>query len=197
MAASTRLLPACLALVLAACASTATGDSDAQRLLAEGPADGVVRLWLDHGRIVGEAVPTAGPGSMPAAVRTTLRAVAPDGETLFEGREWGPGGEGYRVEKRYHDGVAEHVRSVLVAADGRVLERAHTVPFAEVPPGVLAAALPLGPSVDEAWIVSDAVRETHWLLVVRDRSERVFVAKVGLRGEDLGHVRRMGARVDG
>ncbi|MCC7395865.1 MAG: hypothetical protein IT455_02245 [Planctomycetes bacterium] len=196
MSALARLLPAWLPLALAACA-TSSADADQRRLWAAAPAHATARLWLADGHLAGVVVPTGGPGSMPLAVRTTLRAVAPDGETLFEGREWGPAGTGWRIEKRYHEDRADHLRSLLIAADGRVLERDHTVPLAAVPPAVLATALPLGPIVDEARIVSDGDRETHWLLVVRDRDERVFVAKVGLRGEDLGHLRRLPARIDG
>lgn len=184
---------AILALAFASCASPNALATSLQRLLDEAPGDAVARYRLDGDRIVAAAVPL-GPGPLPPAVRTTIDAVAPGGNTLFVGREWSTRGEGYRIEKRYDEPA--HVRSALIADDGRVLERAHTMPIAGVPQPVLATALRTGPIVDEAFIVSGPEREEFWLLLVRERGGRAFTVRVDLAGSYLGRTRRTTARVD-
>jgi len=133
---------------------------------------------------------------MPPEVRTTLDAIAPGGELLFQGREWGPRGRGFRIEKRYRGNGEEHVRSVLIGEDGSVLERAHSVPLTQVPPNVLGAALRTGPHVDEARIVSGPEREEYWSCTIRTRIGRTFVVDVDLDGRVLRTTRRIDAHLD-
>jgi hypothetical protein len=183
-----------LCLGLAACATAPSPTTTLAARLHDAPAGSAARLWLAGDRVVAAAVPV-GPGSMPLAVRTTLQAVLPGGTQTFAGREHGPRGQGFRVDKSYPE--PEHARTALVADDGAVLERAHTVPIAEVPQNVLATALRTGPAVDEAWIVSGPTTEEFWSFVLHDRAGRTFVVKVGLDGAPLGRMRRSAARVDG
>src|SRR5262245_50595143 len=187
--------PSCWLLALAACSTAAPVPESLQTLLGESPEGNPARLSIGGNRIVAAAV-AMGPGSLPKAARTSIEAIAPLGELLFAGREWGPRGAGFRVEKRYREGPKEHVRSVLVDADGRVLEREHSVAIAEVPQHVLAAAMRVGPTIEEARIVSGPEREEHWSVSVRDRLGRTFVARVSLGGALLDSVRRVSARVD-
>jgi hypothetical protein len=126
-----------------------------------------------------------------------VEAVAPRGELVFQGREWGAHGAGFRVDKQYREAGAEHSRSVLVTADGEVLERDHTVPIADVPQHVLAGALSVGSKIDEARIVSGPEREQHWTVLVRDRAGRTAVVTVALDGRVLGSRRRLAARLEG
>ncbi len=181
-------------LALAACAA-ASIPADLTAHLADAPVDTPTRLWLDGDRIVAAAV-AVGPGVLPPEVRVTADAVAPRGELLFYGREWSERGEGFRIEKRYRDVGAEHVRSVLIAADGSVLERAHTVPLAKVPQHVLVAALRVGPEVVEARIVSGRTEEEYWTCVCRNRIGRTFVADIDLDGRLLRTRRRVDASVE-
>ncbi|MEZ6037625.1 MAG: hypothetical protein R3F29_09100 [Planctomycetota bacterium] len=187
------LIPA-LWLALAACQGPGStlaqqlAQADRDRVAAD-----VVRLVVEDERVVGGATPAVA-AEVPPAVHTTFDAVAPDGELLFLGREWGHRGEGFRLEKRYREPA--HVRSVLVAADGSVLERAHTLPVPRVPKHVLATALAVGPFVDEARIVSGPVREEYWQLVVRDRAGAERVLRINLDGAELSRRRRVTARVD-
>ena len=129
-------------------------------------------------------------------MRKSLAATAPEGELEFCAEEWGPRGEGFRFEKRYRE-PTEHVRSVLIAADGRVLERWHTLPVAEVPHHVLATALRHGHRVRSTAIVSGAEREEHWQIVVTDRTGRTFAVRVDLDGAMMQVRRRSRSVVDG
>ncbi|MFO1076710.1 MAG: hypothetical protein U1E73_03180 [Planctomycetota bacterium] len=181
-------------LVVQACSSSAAVSARLQATLAEMPEDSPARLWLEGDRIAAAAVAT-GPGSLPQAVRTAVEAVEPGGETVFQGREWGARGEGYRVDKHYVLAGQDHRRTALVAADGRVLERGHSVPIAEVPQAVLAAALDVGPTVVEAMIVSGPEVEEFWRCEVTDRLGRSYVVTVGLDGGRRGVVRRVAATV--
>ncbi|HEX6810349.1 MAG TPA: hypothetical protein VF384_01885 [Planctomycetota bacterium] len=176
---------------LAACSAAAPVPETLQTLLGESPDGNEARLSVVGNRIVGAAVAIT-PAAMPKAARTMIEAIARDGDLLFSGREWGPRGAGFRVEKRYREGVL----SVLVDADGRVLERSHSVPIADVPQHVLAAALRVGPVIEEARSVSGTSREEYWSVLVRDRLGRSFVARVGLEGTLIDSVRRVSARVD-
>ncbi|HEU4418326.1 MAG TPA: hypothetical protein VFT55_05265 [Planctomycetota bacterium] len=182
-------------LALAACSAAAPVPESLQSLLGDSPDGNGARLSIGGNRIVAAAV-AIGNASLPKAARTAIEAIAPQGELLFLGREWGPRGAGFRVEKRYREGAKEHVRSVLVDADGRVLEREHSVAIAEVPQHVLVAAMRAGPVIDEARIVSGPEREEFWSVSVRDRLGRTFVARVSLEGTLLDSVRRVSARVD-
>jgi hypothetical protein len=185
----------CWLLALVACSTAAPVPESLQTMLGESPDGNPARLSISGNRIVAAAI-AVGNGSMPRAARTAIDAIEPEGEVLFTGREWGPRGTGFRVEKRYREGTKEHVRSVLVDADGRVLEREHSVPIAEVPQHVLVAAMHLGSMIDESRIVSGPVREEYWSVSVRDRLGRTFVARVSLDGSLLDSVRRVSARVD-
>lgn len=182
-------------LAFAACQTAAPVPEELASLLADAPSDQPVRLWLRENRIVRAAVPV-GPGVMPAAVHTMLDAVAPRGELVFQGREWGPRGSGFRIDKRYRESGNEHVRSALIADDGSVLERAHSVPIADVPQRVLATTMRIAPLVEEACIVSGSEREELWSCTVRNRIGRMLVVEVGLDGGWLRTLRRVEARVD-
>ncbi len=191
-----RSRPALLCLsALAACGATSRLPADLAAIAAESPVDSPARLRLVGDRIAAATI-ALGPGALPPAVRTSLDAVAPGGELLFQGREWGSRGRGFRIEKRYRGSGDEHVRSVLIGEDGRVLERAHSVPLAQVPPNVLAAALRTGPHVDEARIVSGPEREEYWSCTVRTRIGRTFVVDVDLDGRTLRATRRVDAHLD-
>ncbi|MEO6595452.1 MAG: hypothetical protein ABIP94_11930 [Planctomycetota bacterium] len=163
-------------------------------MLAEAPEADPAQLWLDGNTIVAATV-AVGQGSLPATVRTTLDAIAPRGELLFQGQEWGPRGHGYRIQKRYREGTVEHERSVLIDSEGRVLERSHTWPIPDVPQHVLATALRAGTQIEAAWIVSGPEREEYWSCTVKNRLGHVLVAKVALDGRWLGSVRRVLADV--
>lgn len=153
------------------------------------------RLSVSGNQVVSVATPIDVRG-LPADVRTTLEAIAPAGVLEFCGEEWGPRGEGYRIEKSYLEPTPHH-RSLLVAVDGAVLERSHTLPLPRVPQHVLATGLGKGSSIDSAEIVSGPVREEFWRLIVKDRSGRTFVVKVALDGTELETQRRSQSVVDG
>ncbi len=177
-------------LLPAACQAPAPLPPDLAALAAEAPEDQAVRLCLEDGRVVATTVPL-GPGGVPGPARITADAIAPGGVTGFTGREWSARGVGYRVEKTYEDGPAQHFRSVLVTADGAVLERTHSVPLSDVPAPVLQAALgPARSDVLRAEVVSGAEREEGWRLLARDRGGRTFVIETDLRGS-VCHVARL------
>lgn len=151
-------------------------------LAADAPESQPLRLQLADDRIVAAAVPL-GPGGLPAAVRPLLLAIEPGGETVYEAREWSWRGDGYRVEKVYGEGREQQFRSALIAADGTVLERSHSVPIGEVPQAVLLVAMAGGRrELLRAEIVSDRDREVLWRLSLRDGGGRRFSTEVALDG---------------
>lgn len=170
--------------LLAACANPPLPPEFAG-LAAESPEDMPPRLWLDGTRIVGVAT-GLGPGGLPPAVRAAVDAVAPAGRLVHAGREWGPAGTGYRVEKSYEDGPNTAFRSVLVAADGAVLQRSHSVPLARVPASVIGAAMAVGRDVRRCEIVSDADVETGWRALVVDGAGRTHCVILDLDGSLRG-----------
>src|SRR5262245_37248794 len=170
----------CLSALAAACAGPGLPAGFAAAAAAA-PEDTPARLWIDGDAVVAAAA-GVGPGGLPLAVRTAIDAVAPGGELQFAGREWSAAGDGYRVDKRYVDGPDESFRSALIAADGAVLERSHSVPIGKVPTAVLTAALTVGRDVRRCEIVADAAQETGWRAIVSDGAGRSFVATIGLQG---------------
>lgn len=183
-------------LALAACAGTPILPADLAHRLAEAPGDHAARLEL-LGSDVRRFVLPLQPVELPPAARTGVEAVAPRGELQFVGREWGPRGEGYRVDKRYDVEGVEHTRSVLVESQGRVLERSHSVPIAEVPAAVLTTAARFGFAVERIEIVAGATREEYWQCLVADRSGRRFVVRTELDGTLRECLRRLPAQLDG
>lgn len=190
-----RLLPTTLVVLLASCRAVIGPPVDLGRHLAAAPADASCRLALDRGRLVAATVPI-GQDSVPPAVRTAFAAVCGGGAVTFRGREWGPRGEGYRCETSHDSPAPGHVRSALVDADGRVLERAHSVPLADVPPRVGAAAREVGATIERALIVAGERREECWRCRVRDGAGRTFVVTIGLDGVRTAVTQLVAARVD-
>lgn len=183
------------ATALAGCASAPAVPSAIVELMAEAPEDQPTRLLLAGNRIVAAAV-ALGPGSLPAPVRAAVDRVAPKGETVLQAREWSRRGEGFRIEKHYVIEGTDHVRTALIADDGRILERAFSVPIGEVPEPVLLAALAVGSSVRRAMIVSGPGGEEYWQCVVGDRIGRTYVVRIALDGAPLEVHRRVDARID-
>ena len=130
-----------------ACAAPHPG-LDFAATLASAPAGPACRLVLRDGRIVRCATPIPEEAIPAAALRTSEEYVQPGGQLVFAGREWATDGTdgGYRLIKHYHngDGAAPTRRSVLVAADGTVLERTHEIPPADGPARALEAVRALG-----------------------------------------------------
>jgi hypothetical protein len=69
------------------------------------------------------------------------------------------------------------------------------VALPDVPQHVLATALRVGPTIEQARIVSSREREEHWALLVHDRARRTFLVTVGLGGEQLQVARVLTARL--
>lgn len=170
------------------------GEHAVGDLLYDAQVDGAPRVTIDGASVVAVASPVDF-RALPAAARRTCDALAPEGALLFCGVEHGPRGRGYRVEKQYEEPVA-HRRSVLVDADGAVLERSHTVPTADAPQAVLAAALQHGSFVREVEIVSGPAREESWRVLVADRRGRAFSVILDLDGRLLRLRRQAQVRVD-
>ena len=175
---------------LAGCGST----PKSAHLLAEAEPNQVVRLSLVGDRVVQTSVPVDF-GNLPLLARTTCEAIAPGGILTFCGREKGPRGEGFRLEKIYEQPFA-HMRSVLADAKGNVMERSHTLPLKKVPQQVLGVALATGTMVESAEIVSGPLREEFWRIVTQDRRGRIFVVTVSLNGTLISEQRRNQSRVD-
>jgi len=179
--------------LLAACASPGLPPGFCTAL-ANAPETTPARLWLQGDAITAAAVAVAISG-LPPAVRTTADAIAPGGELVFAGRDWGPAVTGFRVEKRYRDGGREEFRSVLAAEDGSVLQRSHSVPLADVPLAVLAAARASGRDVRRCEIVADSAVEVGWRATVVDGGGRTFVVELDLAGEVRSRLRVVGAQL--
>jgi hypothetical protein len=151
-------------------------------LAREAPPDEPLRLRCWGTQIVAVAVPL-GPGGLPGPVRVTADAIAPGGRTLFAGREWGPRGPGYRIERMLDHGGAEHFRSVLLDAEGAVLERSHSLPVPEVPPAVLLAVTAgERTQVRRVEVVSGPSVEEGYRATVADRAGRTFMVECDLQG---------------
>lgn len=173
-------------------------------MAAAAPDDQPARLVLDGNSLVSVAA-GLGQGGLPNAVRTAVEAIAPGGELDFAGREWSDQhGMAFRVEKRYrskgvstaNDRGAESFCSLLLDPTGRVLERAHSVPLAEVPVEILRAAMLIGRDVRRCEIESDAQREVGWRALVRDGIGRDHVVEITLDGAVRFSRRVVNARID-
>ena len=183
-----------LSFALAACAAAPVPD-DLQQWLQDAPPESAARLTLRDGAVAAAAV-AIDPRNLPATVRTALEAVAPAGKMTFCGREWSSRGDGYRIDKDYTDQPEPHTRSLLLAANGQVLERSHSVGIADVPQHILATALQTGPRIDVAHIVSGPEHEEYWLVIVRDRSDRSYRLHIGLEGQELSRSRTSPSRIE-
>lgn len=150
--------------------------------MTEAPTDTPARLWVDRDRVVAVATPV-GPGGLPAPVRNRLDLLAPEGEVLFAGQEWGPAGAGFRVEKRLIQDNIEWFSSFLLTATGAVLERTHSEPLETVPAEVLESAMLIGRHVFRCEIVSGPQQEQAWRATVQDGGGRKFLVRISLDGQ--------------
>lgn len=182
-------------LALAACAAPGHVPPTLAQFLATAPEQRPARLWVDGNRIVAAAV-DLGPGALPAAVRTSLGAIEQRGEVTFEGREWGPRGIGFRIDKQYQSEATLHKLSALIAEDGTTLERCHSWPIAKTPQNVLATAMQIGTQIDEVQIVSGRELEEAWRCLVTDRLGHRYMVTIGLDGTLLQSARRVAAQID-
>jgi hypothetical protein len=185
-----------LAAALAACRTAAVLPEDLTERLAACPEGSPARLHLDPGGALALVLPIQ-PVELPPAARTGVESAAPRGTTTFVGREWGPRGQGYRVDKHYDVEGVEHTRSVLVDNQGQVLERVHSVPIAEVPEAVITTAARFGHAIERVEIVAGTAHVEHWRCLVTDRSGRHFVVRTGLDGTLLDRHRRLHTELDG
>jgi len=121
-------------LLLAAASCTAPPSSPAAFLatLDELPTGQVPRLYLTAGEPPRWALPMPY-DEFPSSVGRTVETVLQDGELRFAGRVYGGPEDAYLVEKLYPVLGSHHLRRALVASDGRVLLRSHTLPIAEAP----------------------------------------------------------------
>jgi hypothetical protein len=181
------------ALAAAACAHPGLPTGFA-RAAAEAPEGTPARLILEGDAVVGAAV-ALGPTALPAAVRLAAEAIAPGGDAEFTGREWGPRGDGYRIEKRYDEGQQHAFRSLLVRADGVVLERSHSVGVAKAPAAIVGTAMRIGREVLRCEIVSGSASEEGWRVLVRDGAGRSHVVELDLDGRLLSRRRLVQAQL--
>lgn len=181
-------------LSLAGCAGTGMPVGFAAAA-AEAPEDIPVRLSLTGDAVTGAAAPL-GPGGLPAPVRTAAEAIVPGGTVVFSGREWGPLGDGYRIEKRYREDGGESFRSVLMDAEGRVLERTHSVSMAKVPPVIARMAMTIGRDLRRCEIVSDSAREIAWRAIVGDGLGRTHIVTLDLSGNVVESHRLVRAQIE-
>jgi hypothetical protein len=182
-------------LILAACGSAPPLPPGFAALAAEAPEDEPARLYVDGDRIASAAA-SLGPGGLPHEVRIAADAIAPGGRTVFTGREWGPRGSGWRIEKAYQDGKQEHFRSMLLGSDGSVLERSHSLPLSEVPQQVLLAAqAPARSDVQRVDIVSGPTAEEGYRVTVADRAGRTYLVACDLQGRSPVTWRVLMARI--
>lgn len=107
-------------------------DRAAQRA----PASALAAVELVGGELTRGQVDVA-EADVPAEVLRIESTIQPGGERTVLARAFGPTGDGFRFVRRYPRDAACPERSVLLAADGTVLERSHALPVNEAPAAVL------------------------------------------------------------
>lgn len=162
--------------------------------LSEAPEAEPARLWLVDDQVVRAIVPL-GPGAVPQAARDRVEQAAPGGTVAFHGREWGPFGSGFRIDKHYDDHQVALQRTVLVSADGRLLDFGQAVPLTQVPRAVLDAALAIGRDVQVCWLFAEPGRDPRWECTVQDRIGRTHVVTIDVDGRVRSTSREVGARL--
>lgn len=162
--------------------------------LRDAPEGQTTQLWLVDARIARAVVPL-GPGEVPRAARERVEQAAPGGSVTFQGREWGPFGTGFRIDKRYDESQPALLRSALVSAEGMLLDFGQTAPLTQVPRAVLDAALSFGREVRACWLFAEPGREPRWECSVQDGLGRVLVVTIDTNGRVRSTSREVGARL--
>lgn len=142
-----RRVTALLACVWSAVSSgcdTTNLDREFSRAAFASPADQPCHLAFTNGELARYGAPVEHDAIPAAARRTADDFVQPGGTLVWSGREWGPQGSGYRVVKVYGEGDEERRRSILVSADGEVLQRRHEIAPDEGPAADLETLSGLG-----------------------------------------------------
>ncbi len=73
------------------------------------------------------------PDALPPAVRRASQAVLQEGEYRFIGRIHAASETTFLLEKQYPLLPGEHLRTAIIAADGRIISRSHSIPLADLP----------------------------------------------------------------
>lgn len=187
------MLLAALCAIAPACA-TPVAAPDLSRWLAEAPQDRPAVLWLRGDRIV-RAIAPLGPGATPQVVRRRADEAAPGGEFTLMGREWGPLGNGFRLERLAADGQATVRRTMLIDEQGRLLDFGQSVPLVQAPQHVLAAALAVGRDVVEATLFAHPGSPPRWECRVVDALGHTHLVTIDLDGRRLATLREVAAVV--
>lgn len=177
-----RLLLLLLGPTLTACAGAAGLPPGFAENLAEAPEGRPVRFRSRGDALVAVAVPAV-EHVLPPGLRRVVAGLVPGGRTVWFGREWGPLGHGFRLEKRYGDGGSDgDFRTVLVTPDGTVLERTHSLAIGNAPQDVLRAAMTGGRmQVERVEVVQRGEGEEGYRVRTRNALGRTFVVAVDLR----------------
>lgn len=101
------------------------------------------RLFLDASTALRWVIPIE-QADLPPTVSRTARAVQQGGELRFVGKVYGGPEDSYLIETAYPDIAADHLRRLIVAADGRVILRSHSLPRADLPGQLLAEITSMG-----------------------------------------------------
>lgn len=194
MMAPVRCLLPLLILAPIACSGLGHVPADFDAVALEAPANEPVRLFVENGEITSLSVPLPR-GGVPLEARRVADLVFPGGTIVFEGREWGPLGNGYRIEKYYPDVVSER-RSLLVAAGGEILEQTHSLPVAEAPQDVLlAAAADYRRDLDRIDVVHSGDDREYFRVHATDTMGRGYLVECAPDGGDLRVARILQAEV--
>ena len=77
--------------------------------------------------------------SVPVPVRRAAEAVLQGGELFFVGQVHGGSEEAFFMEKRYPELVEAHARKAIIAKDGRIVLRSHSILQRDLPEEVSTA----------------------------------------------------------
>ncbi|MHC5065833.1 MAG: hypothetical protein ACYTG5_17860, partial [Planctomycetota bacterium] len=119
-------------LMLGACTLPPAIPGEVIRDLLDAPQNGAVRVLIQDGEAV-QWIVSLDPRTLPESVRRASEAVLQEGEFRFIGRFHGASEPAFFLEKTYPDQSADHVRKAIIADDGRILLRSHSLALSEVP----------------------------------------------------------------
>jgi len=172
-----------LLLATAACSAPRAIPSEIVTALADTPSSGGIRILLEDKKFA-QWIIAVEPNSLPAPVQRSAEAVLQGGELSFVGQVHGGPEEAYLLEKRYPQLAEQHMRKAIIAADGQVILRSHSIPRRELPREVGAALQAKGDLETLEFI--EAANESYYRAVfLGDRGQRQAL-ELDVRGEEHG-----------
>lgn len=175
-----------LLLVMGSCAASPFNQTQLLEALDALSPEQNPRLFLAADQAPYWVIPIAY-SDLPTIVSRTARAVQPGGELRFTGKVYGGPEDAYLIETVYAEIADDHLRRMIIASDGRVLLRSHSLPKSDLPEELAARIAAKGKLETLEFVAGDG--PSYYRVTILDADGARRVRSYTLAGDPLWQAR--------